>query len=226
MGLNMSLLQEPDTRYELIIFDFDGTLADSSEGILDAHKYTIEKFGLAKLTNKELRNFIGGNLLKIYLNEFDLSTEVAKEAVSTYRKRYSKVGIKKAELYPGCTAMLKNLKEKGYKLAIATLKADSFVKRMVENMEISEYFDCVCGMTNNDNLTKAELIQMCMHNLKANPTKTVFVGDSLGDYEGAINAKVEFIGVTYGFGFKKEVENSFRTVQDISELLRVIETNY
>ena len=86
MELNMSLLQEPDTRYELIIFDFDGTLADSSEGILDAHKYTIEKFGLAKLTNKELRNFIGGNLLKIYLNEFDLSTEVAKEAVSTYRK--------------------------------------------------------------------------------------------------------------------------------------------
>ena len=112
--------------------------------------------------------------------------------------------------------MLKNLKEKGYKLAIATLKADSVVIRMVENMEISEYFDCVCGMTNDDNLTKAELIQMCMHNLKANPTKTVFVGDSLGDYEGAINAKVEFIGVTYGFGFKKEVENSFRTVQDLS----------
>lgn len=222
----MSLLQKQDTRYELIIFDFDGTLADSSEGILDAHKYTIEKLGLPKFTNEELRNVIGGNLLEIYVNKFGLSTEVAKEAVSIYRERYSEVGIKKAELYPECKDMLKKLKDRGYKLAIATLKADAFAKKMAETMGISEYFDCVCGMATDDHLTKAELIQMCIHNLKANPTKTVFVGDSLGDYNGAIKAKVEFIGVTYGFGFKKEVENSFRTVQDISELLKVIETNY
>ena len=104
----MSLLQKQDTRYELIIFDFDGTLADSSEGILDAHKYTIKKLGLPKFTNEELRNVIGGNLLEIYVNKFGLSTEVAKEAVSIYRERYSEVGIKKAELYPECKNMLKN----------------------------------------------------------------------------------------------------------------------
>lgn len=218
----MSLLRRQNTKYNLVIFDFDGTIADSSAGILDAHRYTMKKYGISEWTDEHLRELIGGNLLDIYMNSLGLDIEMAREAVRVYRDRYAKVGIKMATLYPKCVDVLQKLKDNGYKVAIATLKADSFVKEMVVDLSISEYFDCIYGMTDRDDLSKADLIRMCIKNTNVNAATTLFVGDSKGDLVAANEVETGFVGVTYGFGFRKEIANNIKAIHNIIELIDVV----
>lgn len=196
---------------KLVIFDFDGTIADTSEGIIDAHKHTLKTMGRDIPSDNELRSIIGGNLLKTYIEKFGFEETIAREAVSIYRERYANIGIHKAELYPGFSDMLTVLKERGYKTGVATLKAEVFAKTMLNEMGILERFDEVCGMDPNDGLDKAGLILKCAALCGTSIDQTVLVGDSNNDLSGAQKAGVHFIGVTYGFGFVPEYNYEFIT---------------
>ena len=196
-------------RYKLVIFDFDGTIADTSSGIIDSHKYVLHKIGKITPSDKELFGLIGGNLLNIYIEHFGFNEDIARELVRMYRKRYLQVGIHKARLYPGFEKILISLKEQGIKIGIATLKSENFAKIMVEELGISKYFDCICGMDINDGLSKAILIKKCMDITGIKPNESILVGDTFGDYEGASKEDVDFLGVTYGFGFNKTFKYDF-----------------
>ena len=116
---------------KLIIFDFDGTIADTSEGILDAHRFVLNTMGREVPSEEELRGVIGANLLTTYIEKFGFSDLDARVAVRVYRERYAEVGIHKAILYPGFVDVIKNLKNKGYKIGVATLKVEDFAKSML-----------------------------------------------------------------------------------------------
>jgi len=205
--------------YKLIIFDFDGTIADTSEGILDAHRYTLNQFGQHDWTNDDLVKLIGGNLLNTYSNDLGFGIATAREAVHVYRKRYAEVGIKKAKLYTDFAEMLNCLKKNNCKIGIATLKSDAFVKKMISNLNISQYFDSVFGMDEDDRFSKADLITKCVNDALCKKADTLFVGDSNGDYIGAKEACVDFVGVTYGFGFKEDETYDFDTINTPIELV-------
>lgn len=211
--------------YKLILFDFDGTIADTSEGILDSHRYALKAMEHDIPAEEELRKLIGGNLLKIYTEAFGFSEEKACGAIKIYRKRYAEIGIHKACLYPGFNDLLIKLKEKGLFIGVATLKAEVFAKQMLFEMGIADYFDIICGMDRDDTLDKAAIIQKCMNRCYCDVDETLFVGDSENDVIGACKAGVRFIGVTYGFGFVQNKKYDFETKNSVIDLLNYI-VNY
>lgn len=187
--------------YKLIIFDLDGTLADTSIGILNCHRYANSEMG-RPVTDAMLEGVIGGPLLRTYKEHFGYSDDDAQRAVSIYRKRYADIGFKEALLYEGMKEMLSSLKSRGYKLAVATLKAERFAIPMLEMLGISEYFDIIHGVDDNDTRTKSSLIDMCISELKETKETALLVGDSYHDALGANQSGVAFVAALYGFGFK------------------------
>lgn len=216
----MKYSRQQDTK--LVIFDFDGTIADTSGGILDSHRFALAAMGREVPSEAELRGVIGGNLLKVYIERFGFAEPDAREAVRIYRERYAEVGIHNATLYPGFAEMVKELKNKGYKVGVATLKAEIFAKIMLKELGISIYFDEVCGMEPNDGLDKAGLILKCCEICGCNREDAILVGDSDNDYIGAQQAGVKFIGVTYGFGFMPDKTYDFKTANSCTEVRELL----
>ena len=214
----MRILHQQDMKYDLVIFDFDGTIADTSEGIIDAHIFTLKSMNRVIPCNEDLQGLIGKSLLDIYLKVFDFSETEAKEAISIYRGRYSKIGIYKFNLYDEICDTIENLKKRDIKIGIASLKAESFIVEMLEDMHIHELFDYVCGIDENDYLNKTEILRKCLFLSGVDIERTIFVGDSKDDYIGASNAGVNFLGVTYGFGFNRAEEYSFPMVNSPYEI--------
>lgn len=221
----MKLLHQRDMKYKLVIFDFDGTIADTSAGILDAHRFTLQMMGKTIPCEEELRAVIGGNLLQIYINTFGFEEERAREAVRIYRERYLNAGIHMSTLYPGIRDLLRLLKSSGCKIGVATLKSEKFAKLMLNELEIFEFFDCVCGMDDKDTLSKVDLILECCSLCHVDVTETVLIGDSNNDLGGAQKAGTHFIGVTYGFGFNNNQNYCFETGESTDSIFSLIQMN-
>ena len=218
----MNLLQRQNIKYKLVVFDFDGTIADTSEGIIDSHIFTLKSLGIVIPEKKELKALIGGNLLKTYMHKFNLSENNAREAVKIYRKRYAEVGIFKTTLYPSIDKLFEMLQKNIIKIALATLKAEKFAYIMLEQMGVLKFFNYICGMDENDSFDKAGLIEKCMLLGQCDPSNTIVIGDSKNDLIGAEKAKTNFIGVTYGFGFEKNKRYDFLTAENVEELLYLL----
>ncbi len=189
---------------KLVIFDMDGTLADTSPGIINCHKHAHLFMGREEPTEQELRDVIGGPLLKTYETRFAFSPEDARKAVDAYRARYAELGIHEAELYDGIADLLRALKQRGILLGVATLKAERFAKVMLAEMGVAELFDIIYGVDEKDSRTKAQLIDLCVEHTGVAKADAVLVGDSLHDKNGAQESGVDFIGVTYGFGLSRD----------------------
>ena len=208
---------------KLIVFDMDGTLADTSPGIINSHRYAHDQMGRPQPDSEVLESVIGGPLLNTYISRFGFPEDQARLAVAHYRAYYAEKGLLEASLYPGMKEAIFQLKESGYYLAVATLKAECFVKRMLEAMQIATCFDAIFGMDNADTRTKSEIIQMCMKQVGVEAKETIMVGDSVHDLLGADQAGVDFVGVTYGFGFQNSEELKNRpSCKNPSELLCTI----
>lgn len=186
---------------KLVVFDMDGTLADTSEGIINSHRYAHQIMGKPIPNEEDLRAVIGGQLLKTYQDRFAFGEHDARLAVAHYRDYYRREGIYQAQLYPGIRELLHDLSDMKLYLAVATLKAEVFAKDMLKRMGVLDLFSVVRGMDKDDTLTKEQLIKDCMESLHIGKDDTVLVGDSIHDLQGARNAGVNFIGVDYGFGF-------------------------
>lgn len=187
--------------YRLIVFDLDGTLADTSPGIIECHRYANAAMGRPITDDRLLEGIIGGPLYETYRERFGYPEDEARRAVEIYRARYAEVGVAGSALYPGMDACLAALKERGYLLAVATLKAEELARRLLDRLGVAGYFDVIHGMDRQDGRSKSDIIRMCMAELGAAPEETVLVGDSVHDAKGAQQTGVAFLGVTYGFGF-------------------------
>lgn len=213
-------------KFKLIIFDLDGTLADTSRGIINCHKHANEKMGHPIYDEAVLASVIGGPLLDTYRTKFNYSDEDAKKAVNIYRDRYATEGFKEASLYPKMKETLAELKNRGYKLAVATLKAERFAIPLLKELGVGELFDLIHGVDDNDTHTKTSLVNLCIKELSVEPGDSVLVGDSLHDGVGAEKSGIDFIGATYGFGFKKEGElealNPYAKIDTPSNLLEIL----
>ena len=214
------------SKYSLIVFDMDGTLADTSPGILNSHRYAHQAMGRAIPDEAVLRSVIGGPLLRTYQERFGFSESDARTAVAHYRNYYRRSGVFQAALYPKIPELLRGLLAHGMSLGVATLKAETFAVDMLKRMGVYDCFSAVCGMDENDTRTKAELIRQCMKLTGTASNETLLVGDSMHDWEGACTAGVGFIGVTYGFGFSAaEAYTDFLICHSPKEILLKIENN-
>ena len=187
--------------YKCILFDMDGTLVNSYAGIYHAYRYAFETLGLPFGGETFVRRAIGAPLPLVFSQFASLQADAVPRAVELYRAYYARRGKHEAEVYSGMAQVLRQLREDGSFLGVATLKKEDFAREMLEGCGILSCFDTVCGMDAADSLTKADLLRRGMQRAGAAPDDTVLVGDSEFDVTGAKEAGVGFLAVTYGFGF-------------------------
>lgn len=190
-------------QYKAVIFDVDGTLLNTREGILDAVFKTVEEFGLRKIKPEEEYLFIGPPIQRSMMQVFGISQEEAQRFANQFRERYSKhESLFKASVYEGIFDMMHRLQEAGLKQAIATYKREDYAVDIVTHFGLMDYADIAHGADNFNKLTKADIIRKCIDEMGLTPEECVMVGDSDNDAIGAADIGCPFVGVTYGFGFR------------------------
>ena len=200
-------------EYQALLFDLDGTLTASGEGITKCVQYALEKLNKKELAQdlKKLEVFVGPPLLEQFMAYAGFSEEEAEEAVKYYRERYLPVGIFENRPYEGIEEVLKKLKEKGYILAVASSKPDSMVKTVLNHFSLSAYFQVIKGSDiTKPKMTKAEVIEEVLEELGFSQKResAIMIGDRHHDVLGAKTAGISCIGVTYGYGDFQELQQA------------------
>lgn len=208
-----------------ILFDLDGTLIDSSEGITKSAQYSLKHYGIDEPDLDRLKFFIGPPLVRTYSVYYGFSEEQAKEAVKVYRERYQAKGIYECKLYPGVEETLRELKNKGYFIGVASSKPEQSCKLILEYLGVMEYFDEVVGSTFDGKInTKEEVLNELFRRWSDIPKDEMcLIGDTIFDIEGANQVGIESIAVSFGFGDVDEmVKAGAKTVCDtMTELLDI-----
>lgn len=190
-----------------ILFDLDGTLIDSSEGITKSTQYALAYYGIDEPDLSQLRVFIGPPLASSFEKYYNFDKEKAVSAVWKYRERYLEIGIWECELYPGVREALETLKRDGYLIGIASSKPENSCKRILDHFGILELFDEVVGATDDGRIdTKEEVLNEVMRRWSGiDKSDMCLVGDTIYDVEGAAKVGISSIGVSFGFGDCKEM---------------------
>ena len=210
--------------YKAILFDLDGTLTESGEGITKCVQYALEKLGKPESDLKKLEVFIGPPLMEQFMKYAGLDEEMARRAVEYYRERYSTTGIFENRPYPGVEEMLQELKRKKYLLAVASSKPEYFVKQILDYFHLTEYFDEIVGSELNGSRTnKTEVIEETLRRLGLDKHReqVIMVGDKEHDVLGARAAGLECVAVSYGYGTEEELTAAqpLQTVSSTEEIL-------
>ncbi|MDG3179947.1 HAD family hydrolase [Streptococcus suis] len=213
--------------YQTILFDLDGTLTDSGQGILNSVAYALEKMGIEEPDTANLNRFIGPPLYESFSRFYQLSPEDTQSAVDAFRVYFKEKGMFENQLYPGIIPLLEELRTAGKTLVIATSKPEIFAKQILEHFGISHYFDVIAGASlDSSRISKADVICYAINQLKAFPNHAVMIGDREHDIEGARMHQLPAIGVLYGYGNKQEFEKAGATmiVETVQDLKRVLLT--
>ena len=196
-------------KYELVIFDVDGTLLDTSEGVLSSVKYTIERFGFDMPDDKQLRTFIGPPIQRSFADTFGLSGDIIQEMTAVFRDRYKGDDLIKAVPYEGIYECFDSLESNGIKTAIATYKRDDYAQRIMKHFHFDDHTKIIHGADDNNKLSKSDIIEICINESGIPKEKVLMVGDTDNDATGAEGIGVDFLAVTFGFGFKPGEEITY-----------------
>ena len=209
--------------YKYILFDLDGTLLDTTQGVIDAVKITITQYGFSMPSDEILKSFVGPPMQKSMAETFNLDKETALRVANDFRANYKKYSLYKAELYPNIIEMFEKLIDKGFKIAIATNKSHENAEGIIKYFGLDKYCDYYMGSDLAGKLTKADIVEKCIEVLNADKKQTVLIGDSEFDLVGAKQAGIDFLGVTYGFGFKnpEDIQGNlfFNNVKALTDFL-------
>ncbi len=200
-------------EYQALLFDLDGTLTASGEGITKCVQYALEKLNKKELAQdlKKLEVFVGPPLFEQFMAYAGLSEEEAEKAVKYYRERYLPIGIFENKPYEGIEEVLKELKEKGYILAVASSKPDAMVKTVLNHFSLTSYFQVIKGSDiTRPKMTKAEVIEEVLEELGLSQKRerAIMIGDRHHDVSGAKTVGIPCIGVTYGYGDFQELKQA------------------
>lgn len=210
--------------YKAIFFDLDGTLTESGEGITKSVQYALEKLGKPEEDLDKLRVFIGPPLMEQFMKYADVDGTEARRAVEYYRERYAVKGIFENRPYDGVENLLRELKGRGYILAVASSKPEYYVTKILDYFNLSSYFEVVVGSEMNGARTsKTEVIEEALKRLNMSDRRkeVLMVGDKEHDVLGARTAGLDCVAVGYGYGTKEELTAAqpLKIVASIEELL-------
>lgn len=190
-----------------ILFDLDGTLIDSSEGITKSTQYALAHYGIIENDLSKFYKFIGPPLVASFKKYYDFPEEQAVEAVAVYRERYNKIGLFECSLYPGVRECIEKLKAQGYLIGMASSKPEVSCCRILEHFGILELFDDVVGATFDGRIdTKEEVLNEVMRRWNDVPKDEMcLIGDTMFDVEGANQVGIRTVAVNFGFGNVQEM---------------------
>ena len=209
--------------YRGIIFDLDGTLLDTSEGVLSSVRHTIKTMGYRELPEETLLTFIGPPVKRSLMEHYGLDDAEADRATAVFRDQYKNVDLLKARPYDGILPLLDRLKSRGFLIGVATLKREDYALTILEPFGIAERCDLICGSDFASKMQKVDVLHKCLDGLNLSPKEALLIGDTASDAGGAKAAGTDFMAVTFGFGpkTKKEWEERYSpvfTAERVSEI--------
>ena len=196
--------------YKYVLFDLDGTLTDSGEGITNSVAYALKKFNITVTDRTELYKFIGPPLHGSFKEYYRFSDADCELAVAYYREYFKEKGIFENRVYDGIEELLKALKENGHIIFLATSKPETFAVKILEHFNLIQYFDFVSAATMDSTRNeKADIIQYALDQIDQKELSSVImVGDRKYDILGAKQFHLASVGVLYGFGGRAELEQA------------------
>lgn len=202
-----------------ILFDLDGTLTDSGEGIINCAKMTLERFGLPIPSPDELRTFVGPPLGDSFM-KYGVPADRVEEAIAVFRSRYLPIGKFENHPYPGIRELLETLKAQGHKLYVATSKPEVTAVEVLEHFNLASFFDRICGATfDQSRVSKSDVIAFLLEQIGAD-TDAVMVGDTAFDVTGAAAHGIPTIGVSWGYGKVADMKKAgAAAIADTPEML-------
>lgn len=224
-------------KYKYLLFDLDGTLTDSAEGITKCVQYAMHSFGFEEPDLNKLRCFVGPPLADMFMQYCGWPRERAEAAIGKYRERFQAKGMFENSVYEGIPEVLRMLAEDGQDeqekrvLVVASSKPEKFVRIIMEHFGILQYFDEVVGASLDGKLSrKVDIIAEVFRRLRLTSeqkNEVLMIGDRNHDVLGAKEAGVDCLGVYYGFADPGELEEAgadyiVDTVEEMGELLKRI----
>ena len=213
--------------FEYVLFDLDGTLTDSSEGIINAAIYALEKLNIEVNERDELRKFIGPPLQDSFSEDYGFSKDETQEAIDYFREYYNEKGLLENRPYDNIEQVLIQLKLSEKKLVVATSKPEVFTNRILEHFKLLNNFYFVAGATlDSTRIKKKDIIAYALEALKVeDKSKVVMIGDRKHDISGAAANGIASIGVLWGFGDEAELEQAGATylAKEVTDLLKIID---
>ena len=210
-------------KYQNILFDLDGTLTDSSEGIIRSVRFAYEELGYPLPEEKYLPTFIGPPLRENFV-KYGIPDADKENAVTAYRKRYNTIGKFENKPYPGMAELLAKLKGEGYHLYVATSKPEALSKEILEHFQMAEYFEEIAGATEDGSRdSKEDVIRYLLDKMsvsEGNKDGCLMVGDTSYDVLGAAKLNIPCICVGWGFGDKEQMlkDGAISIVESMDEL--------
>lgn len=187
---------------KVILFDLDGTLTDSGEGITNCARLALEHFGIQSGC---LRHFVGPPLRESFLKA-GVPEDKVEEAITIYRSRYNTIGKYENTPYPGIRCLLETLKTQGHRLFVATSKPETVSVDILQKFDLYRYFELVCGATfDRSRDTKASVIAYLLEKA-GRCDHIIMVGDTAYDVIGAAAHGIPTIGVSWGYGNVDEMK--------------------
>ncbi|MFT5779373.1 MAG: phosphoglycolate phosphatase [Crocinitomicaceae bacterium] len=204
-----------------IFFDLDGTISDSYPGIKNGIIFALEKLGIENVERHDIERMIGiplkDSLGQFYFGE---DKEKIELAIKHFKAYYNSNGVYESEIYSGIRELLTNLADSS-ELYIVTAKPTAIAKTLIEHHDLSHLFKQVLGYEESTaRFEKSNLIKRIIHSSE----NAVMIGDRVQDIEAGKDAKIQTIGVLYGYGEQQEIESASpnyiaETVEDLAHLL-------
>ena len=182
----------------VIIFDFDGTLADTKAGIIRTATTVLTAWGVPSKELVRVGELIGPPFPQAYEQVFGLSHADAVEVTERYRAIYTNLGVEGWPVFPGIPELLEELRAAGRILVVASSKRDNLVRRGLGDNGIEGLFDSIRAKGTDDETTKTDAIRAALAEFHATADEAVMVGDRHHDVEAAAECGVPCVGVLYG----------------------------
>ena len=194
-----------------LLFDLDGTLTNSAEGITKCVQYGLHSLKIEEPDLKKLEVFIGPPLRASFMKYYGLTQAQAEAGVAAYRERFEKLGWKENEAYPGMVELLQYLASRHYRTGICTGKPEYFAVPIAELFGFTPYLETITGSTLDGRMDdKAQVVKLALDRWQItsqeDKSRTLLVGDRREDVLAAHANGIACLGVGYGFGSRQELE--------------------
>ncbi|WP_422746384.1 HAD-IA family hydrolase [Mycobacterium sp. WMMD1722] len=187
------------TRPQLVLFDLDGTLTDSAQGIVASFRHALGEVG-APVPDGDLAARIVGPPMHHTLGAMGLG-ERADAAIAAYRADYTSRGWAMNRTFDGIPALLDDLRTAGVRLAVATSKAEPTARRILAHFGLDGYFEVIAGASvDGARAAKADVVGHALAQLQPLPERVLMVGDRWHDVEGAARHGIDTVVVGWGYG--------------------------
>ena len=212
-----------------ILFDLDGTLTDSGEGIINCAALALERLGLPVPSREAMRVFVGPPLHDTFL-QFGVPEDQVDEAIRIYRSRYVPIGKFENVPYPGIRELLERLRSQGHRLYVATSKPEEMAVEVLEHFDLARFFEHICGASLDRSRSTKDAVISYLLQLHGADGQMVMVGDTVFDVLGAAAHSIPTIGVAWGYGSVEEMKKAgaaaiASTMDELMCILQVMEAD-